>query len=196
MENRREIRTYCREVRASPDEGELRFEGYAALFNSWSEDLGGFREIIMPGAFRGALERGDDVRALINHDPNLVLGRSTAGTAELAEDDHGLRFVIRAADTSYARDLRANMKAGNVTQCSFQFEVEPGGESWRRGLNGGPDERTLTAVRLYDISIVTFPAYQATQASARALSELKKTKLPTWRRKLAERRLKLRRGER
>ncbi len=186
MDNR-EIRTYCCEVRASPDaEHEPRFEGYAAVFNSWSEDLGGFRETITPGAFRASLERGDDVRALLNHDPNYVLGRTAAGTMDLDEDDKGLHFLIRAVDTSYARDLKANMKAGNITQCSFAFEVEPGGESWR-DAGGGRSERTLTALKLYDISIVTYPAYQATNASARSLTALGEP----WRREIARRKLNL-----
>ena len=163
----KEIRTYCQEVRASPSEDgkTWRFEGYAAVFDSWSEDLGGFRERIARGAFKNAIERGDDVRALINHDPNLVIGRTTAGTARLSEDEHGLRFEIDAPDVTYARDLRENMRCGNISQCSFSMVVDR--ETWT-DVRDGLSERTIEDVHLYDISIVTYPAYQATSAAARS----------------------------
>lgn len=166
---KREIRTMCSEVRASPGEGGgLRFSGYAARFNSPSEDLGGFIERIAPGAFAEAI-RHDDVRALFNHDPNYVLGRNTAGTLELREDDNGLQMDIDAPDMQWVRDLHENVKLGNINQCSFAFTVEA--DEWERGKNGAPDVRTLKRVRLYDVSIVTYPAYEATSVSARSYKE-------------------------
>ncbi len=106
-----EIRTLRAEVRASPGTGgEMRFEGYAARFNSPSEDLGGFIEDIAPGAFAEAVS--GDVRALFNHDPNHVLGRTSAGTLTLCEDGDGLRFEISAPDTGWARDLYTSVQRG------------------------------------------------------------------------------------
>ncbi len=158
-----EIRTLQAEVRASPGTGgEMRFEGYAARFNSPSEDLGGFIEDIAPGAFAEAVS--GDVRALFNHDPNHVLGRTSAGTLTLREDGDGLRFEISAPDTGWARDLYTSVQRGDINQCSFAFDVIE--DEWRH-MSGAPDRRTLKKVRLYDVSIVTYPAYQATSVSAR-----------------------------
>src|SRR2546430_2450571 len=84
--------------------------GHAAVFNRLSEDLGGFREIIEPGFFRSALRKSPDVRALINHDSNLVLARTASGTLELKEDAASLRIAARVAQTSYATDLRLAMQ--------------------------------------------------------------------------------------
>lgn len=163
---KREIRTFCSEVRASPREGGgLRFEGYAARFNSPSEDLGGFIEDIAQGAFTEAIAR-DDVRALFNHDPNYVLGRTAAGTLTLEEDENGLRFDVDAPDIGWAKDLHESVKRGDIDQCSFAFDVEQ--DEWTRGKDGNPDRRTLKKVRLYDVSIVTYPAYQATSVHARS----------------------------
>lgn len=159
----KEIRTSGAEVRASPDENTLRFEGYAARFDNWSEDLGGFREKIAPGAFKNAIQR-DDVRALYNHNSNYVLGRNTSGTLRLYEDELGLRFEVDAPNASWARDLRESVKRGDVSQCSFSFETVS--DEWSRS-NGELDERTLKEVRLSDVSIVTYPAYEATSVSAR-----------------------------
>lgn len=183
----KEIRTICHEVRASPDEGKsLHFDGYAAIFDIWSEDLGGYREKIAQGAFKNALARGDDVRVLFNHDPNYVLGRTSAGTARLSEDEKGLRFEVDAPDAAWARDLRESVRRGDINQCSFAFYLKE--ESWKQGTDGQLDERTIMDVELVDVSIVTYPAYKATSASARS----RETEKPAWRREIARRRLKLR----
>lgn len=164
-----EIRTYCQEVRAAPaaENGALRFEGYAAVFNSFSEDLGGFREMILPGAFSNGVN--DDVRCLLNHDPNYVLGRNKAGTLKLEQDERGLKFEVTAPDTAWARDLYKSVQRGDIDQCSFGFSVMPDGETWRRTPTG--DERILSALRLYDVSIVTYPAYPDTTAGVRSAAE-------------------------
>ena len=179
----------CHEVRASPAEDGKgwRFEGYAAVFDSLSEDLGGFRERIARGAFTQALTRGDDVRALFNHDANYVLGRTTAGTLRLSEDDHGLRFEVDAPDVGWVRDLRESVKRGDINQCSFQFTVDK--ESWDEADKQNV-VRTLEDVRLYDVSLVTYPAYAATSASARSLKR-EEDKPDCWRRKLGARMLAL-----
>ena len=165
-----EVRAFATEVRASPSEdgsGALRFEGYAALFNSWSQDLGGFREQIAPGAFTKSLP-ADDVRALLNHDKNYVLGRNRSGTLVLTEDERGLRFEVSAPDTQWARDLAESVKRGDIDQCSFGFQAVR--DDWRTA--DGIDERTLIEVRLFDVSIVTYPAYLDTSANVRSCAEV------------------------
>ena len=147
-----------------------RIVGHAAVFNSLSEDLGGFRELIAPGAFAEAIGR-DDVRALFNHDSNIVLGRSTSGTLKLSEDTRGLLSEIHLPDTQQARDLATLMKRGDITQMSFAFAVRKEDQDWKK--NGdGPWERTIRKVaRLYDVSPVTYPAYPQTDAAVRCMKE-------------------------
>ena len=139
-------------------------EGYAAVFNKWSEDLGFFREKIKKGAFKKTIEEGD-VRALFNHDPNLILGRTRNGTLELEEDNKGLRYLTKLPDTTYARDLKESIKRGDITQNSFGFITIQ--DDWKRGSGAELDERTLIEVKLLDISPVTFPAYPQTSLSLR-----------------------------
>lgn len=139
--------------------------GYAAVFNQLSVDLGGFRELIRPGAFATAI-REDDVRALWNHDSNYVLGRNTAGTLTLQEDDHGLRVRVDPPATQWAEDLRQSIRRGDVNQMSFAFQTVE--DRWQR--EDGENRRELIEVRLYDVSPVTYPAYEGTAVSARALT--------------------------
>ena len=160
---RREIRTCAHEVRADPQGNGLRFTGYAALFDSWSQDLGGFREQIAPGAFARAILE-DDVRALFNHDPSYVLGRSRAGTLRLFEDATGLGFEIDAPDTAWARDLHALVARGDVDQCSFGFEIVSEETDFR---DDGSIHWRITEVNLHEVSVCTFPAYEATSVQAR-----------------------------
>lgn len=159
-----------RDAAPDPETGAERFEfiGHAAVFDSLSENLGGFREQIMRGAFRNVLDQ--DVRLLVNHDPNLPLARGDA--LELTEDPTGLhvRAQIRA-DLSYARDLRINLEEGNVTQMSFAFgsDVE---DEWNEDADGRLVRTIKRFGSLFDVSPVTFPAYPATDAGVRALSRL------------------------
>jgi HK97 family phage prohead protease len=145
-------------------------EGYAARFGTWSEDLGGFREQIKPGAFREALKTSD-VRALWNHDPSQVLGRQRSGTLELKEDSRGLFYRVRLPDTQAARDLVVMMERGDVAESSFAFTVERGGDEWRFTKGDELDERTIVRVSgLFDVSPVTFPAYpEATSGLVRGV---------------------------
>jgi Escherichia/Staphylococcus phage prohead protease len=149
-------------------EGPPRIVGHAALFDTLSDDLGGFRERIRPGAFAASLA-SDDVRALFNHDPNVILGRNRAGTLRLAEDAHGLAIEIDPPDTQAARDLMVSIARGDVSQMSFGFSVVAGGQTWEKDPEGRV-LRTLTAVRLYDVSPVVFPAYPDTAIAVRALA--------------------------
>jgi HK97 family phage prohead protease len=139
--------------------------GHAAVFNSLSEDFGGWREQIAPGAFKKAIKT-DDVRALFNHDANYVIGRNKAGTLRMAEDDTGLSIEIDPPDTQWARDLVTSMERGDINQMSFGFSVDRDGQKWDESEDG--DVRTIKKVsRLYDVSPVTFPAYTQTDAAMR-----------------------------
>jgi len=150
------------EFRADPETGVIR--GYAALFNTPTE-LWGFNERIAPGAFTKTLNDGADVRALFNHDPNYVLGRTTAGTLKLWEDERGLMYEIAPQDTGVGKDIVASIKRGDVTQSSFGFYIEK--EEWEY-KDGEPDMRVIKEARLFDVSPVTFPAYEETTVYARS----------------------------
>ena len=136
------------------EDGSTTITGHAAMYNNLSEDLGGFREKIAPNAFSDVLN--DDVRALINHDPSLLLARTTSGTLKLDETDEGLQYSFQVPDTTYGRDLIISMERGDITQSSFAFTVED--DSWETTEDG--EVRTINKVkRLYDCSCVTYPAY-------------------------------------
>jgi len=141
--------------------------GYAATFNELSLDLGGFRELIAPGAFKASLGRGDDVRALVDHNPERIIGRRTANTLRLVEDDKGLSVEIDLPDTQAGRDILASIKRGDVTGQSFSFYTLA--DKWERDpAVGNAWKRTLLAVDLVDVGPVTFPAYPTTSIAARA----------------------------
>jgi HK97 family phage prohead protease/HK97 family phage major capsid protein len=140
---------------------EMVLEGYAAVFNS-ETDLGAFREVIKPGAFDDVMN--NDVRALINHDPNLVLGRTTNGTLKLEQDERGLKYRVELGRQQYAKDFYESVKRGDISQSSFAFTIDK--QSWN-------EERTLRSVdkvrQLLDVSPVTYPAYSAATVQARDL---------------------------
>jgi uncharacterized protein len=150
-----------------------RIKGHAAVFNTLSQNLGWYREMIAPGAFAEAV-KSDDVRALWNHNPDHVLGRNKANTLILSEDERGLAIEIIPPDTQLARDLAISIERGDITQMSFAFSVRPNGDSWGQDDEGN-DVRTLTNVRLYDVSPVTYPAYTETDVAVRSFNDWKKT---------------------
>lgn len=164
-----EHRILSRDVRVEARAGEAPvIRGYAAVFNQLSDDLGGFREQLQTGAFSDAIG-ASDVRALINHDSNLVLGRNTSGTLRMFEDATGLGVEITPPDTQASRDLVELMKRGDVNQMSFAFSVSKDDQAWTRD-GTGPWIRTIKKVaRLYDVSVVTYPAYPQTTAAVRDL---------------------------
>lgn len=153
------------ERRAVPTEFEVRsegntfnFYGYALKWDGRSQNLGGFRERVAQGATTDSIER-DDIRALFNHDPNLILGRNRSNTLRLSEDSTGLHYAVDMPDTTYARDLATAMDRGDVTQSSFGFKTAgPEGDSWAEDEDGFP-LRTLQKIALFDVSPVTYPAY-------------------------------------
>ena len=163
-----ERRTFRHEIRVlEGDKGPI-VEGYAAVFDEWSDDLWFFREKIRAGAFSKTIQEAD-VRALFNHNPDLVLGRNKAGTLDLAEDEHGLHFRVSPPETQWAKDLRETVRRGDVDQASFAFKTIR--DMWTEE-EGEPTERELIEVKLYDVSPVTYPAYPQTSVSARSLAEM------------------------
>lgn len=149
--------------------------GYAAKFDTWSEPIyGWFVEKIA----RGAFEKTDmsDVIMVFNHDISGVLARTTSGTLKLSVDETGLRFEFEAPDTTLGNDMLELVKRGDISKCSFKFVVET--DEWRYADDNNKleyDERTVKAIaRLYDVSLVTYPAYKDTEASVREHLEQRK----------------------
>jgi len=174
----RQTRSIASDFTTREDGEDLRIEGYFAVFNS-NYDIGpGMSESIAPGAFKNTL--ADDIRALVNHDTTLVLGRTSAHTLELREDERGLwgRISINPKDTD-AMNLYERVKRGDVSQCSIGFEIvredteisEDGSVHW-----------TIQEVRLYEVTCCTFPAYKETNISAREAQrdEFLKRRLEAW----------------
>lgn len=163
------------EIEARED-GKRRLRGHAAVFNELSEDLGGFREQITPGAFAEAIER-DDVRLLINHD-GLPLARNRSGTLKLVEDNRGLLIEadLDEGDPDVQR-LLPKLQRGDVNQMSFGFSVKPGGQDWAKD-DEGRTIRTLKKLRLFDVSVVTYPAYPQTDVAVRELRMWEKSLAP------------------
>ncbi len=142
--------------------------GHAAVFGQVAS-VPGHYEALERGAFDEVLSNPDtDVRALINHDPNRVLARQSAGTLRLAGDDDGLGFELDLPDTSYANDLRVLLERGDVSGASFAFL--PGKDRWGRAPDGR-SLRTHTSVeQLLDVSVVTYPAYSGAGVALRSMT--------------------------
>ena len=147
-------------------DGRAAIVGYAAVYNRLSLDLGGFREMILPGAFDKILgrERGrQDVVALFNHDSNIVLGRASSGTLELSSDEKGLRYVV-SPPVSRA-DVVELIQRRDVRGSSFAFTVDQRGEQFVTDEKGGAVRQIREVSGLYDVGPVLVPAYPATSAS-------------------------------
>jgi HK97 family phage prohead protease len=147
-----------------------RLVGYAAVFDSPSQDLGGFTEIVKPGAFTRTLKSGRDPLALVQHMPQLVLGRRSAGTLRLAQDSRGLEFEIDVPDTTTARDLLVSVERGDINGASFAFSTPKGGDAWQ--VRGDKVLRELRDVDLHEITITAQPAYLDTSVARRALESV------------------------
>ena len=183
--DKRQMRSIDASFTTREDNENLSIEGYFAVFNS-NYDLGyGMSESIAPHAFDNTIS--DDVRALINHDTTLVLGRTSAHTLELRQDEHGLwgHIDINPKDSD-AMNLYARVKRGDVTQCSFGFDILDEETEFR-----SDDEVhwTIKEVKLYEVSCCTFPAYEETSISARTrdLEEIKKRSLEAWKENIRKR---------
>ena len=154
-------------LRSESKDGKSKIVGYAAVFDRDSEDMG-FIEVIKPGAFRKAIKKAD-TRALFNHDPNLIFGRSGVNL-KLREDENGLLMEVDPVDTSTYRMVQENIDAGLVTQQSFAFTVASDGAEWNDDLT----RRTINEVdEIFDVSPVTYPAYPDTTVALRSRDETK-----------------------
>ena len=163
---KREFRVLTQRIAVDTSSETPRVSGYAARFNEQSEDLGGFRELIAPGAFTATLGPNHDIRALIDHDPAKVIGRTTAGTLKLTQDEQGLAFSCDLPGTSYARDLAISMERGDITGCSFGFFCKD--DSWEASPTGAVT-RTIKSAEVFEVTICAFPAYTSTSAQLRSL---------------------------
>jgi HK97 family phage prohead protease len=169
---RGERRYYQSEARASKDGAALIIGGHGAVFNRWTTIAGLFEERVAPGAFVQSIHE-DDVRALFNHDPSLVIGRMSAGTLTLAEDQTGLAYRVALPDSPNGQNVYVAVDRGDVRESSFSFDVLPDGDVWEWPEDpSGLPRRTLTKVRLYDVGPVTFPAYADADVSTTARSVL------------------------
>ncbi|PGE42090.1 HK97 family phage prohead protease [Bacillus cereus] len=148
-------------TRDATEEQPSKITGYAAVFNSKTTIGGWFDEVIEPGAFARSLSENGDIRALFNHNWDNVLGRTKSGTLKLEEDEKGLKFEIELPNTSVGRDLAESMSRGDINQCSFGFWITE--ENW--DYNVEPALRTIKEVELYEISVVSIPAYDDTEVS-------------------------------
>ncbi len=168
-----ERRSFATELRSeiTPERGPQIF-GHGAVFNTRSVNLGGFREIIMPGAFNDAIN--DDVRAVFNHDQNFILGRSSSKTLRLSLDDIGLAYEIDAPDTQMIRDLVLTpMARGDLRESSFMFTVAYDGDEWTQDDEGIIVRKVHRVSRLYDVGPVTFPAYEAADSAKRCIEQMR-----------------------
>jgi HK97 family phage major capsid protein/HK97 family phage prohead protease len=147
--------------------------GYAAVYApAMSEDLGGFREKISPGAFDKSLENNADIRALWDHNTSQPLARTTNGSLKVSSDKRGLRVEIELPEgVSYADDLRQLVRSGVVNQMSFGFLVPPGGDTWEKDEDGNA-LRTLNSIDLHEVSVVSIPAYPDTTVALRGLQHV------------------------
>ena len=176
MKKNLEIRQFdCHELRAEKDEkGKKKVKGYAAVFNSLSEDLGGFREKINRNAFDNVLD--NDVVAVFNHDMNMILGRTTSGTLKLSVDERGLLTEIDMPNTTLGNDLIELVERGDISKMSFGFYVDR--EEWIESERDFVRE-VKEVKKLIDVSLVTKPAYNDTSVAIRSLDNHKQHKTQT-----------------
>ena len=187
MENNRkmrQMRSIASNFKTREEGEEKRIEGYFAVFNSNYQIAPDMSESVAPGAFSDTL--GDDIRALIDHETMYVLGRNTAGTLELAEDERGLwgSILINPNDQD-AMNLWSRVERGDVNQCSFGFDIESEETEF---LPDGSVHWTITKVKLYEVSVCTFPAYAETSVEARKeeKAQLVKRENEKWRNEMRE----------
>lgn len=181
----RQLRCISQKFETRDDGENLTIEGYFAVFNSNYDIAPGMSESIAPGAFTKSLS--NDVRALINHDTTLVLGRTTAHTLELREDGHGLwgKISVNPKDGD-AMNLYERVKRGDVDQCSIGFEIVSEETDFRED---GSVHWEIRDVNLWEVSCCTFPAYEETSISARSKEreDILKRRNDAWKKQMKER---------
>jgi len=167
-----ERRSTLGEVRMAEPESRT-VVGYAAVFDRESQDLGGFVEVIRPGAFRNILKSAD-VRALFNHNPDQILAR-TPDTLKLYEDETGLRYEFEAPNTTAGNDLLESLRRRDVRESSFAFRVKKEGQKWSKRSDGTSLRELLEIDFLPDVSPVTYPAYPDTVVAKRSMADWQST---------------------
>lgn len=182
----RQVRSLPQNFKTRDADGKLYIEGYFAVFDSPYPLWDGAEEVVKPGAFEGVLTQ--DVRALVNHDTTLVMGRTTAGTLLLKQDDTGLWGQIEVnRDDTDAMNLYARVQRGDVSQCSFGFDIE---RETFVDLGDGRCRWEIEKVNpLYEVSVCTFPAYEATSVNARKqqLETIRQRETQVWRENMKRR---------
>ncbi len=176
----RQVRCVAQQFQARDAGDDLHIEGYFAVFNSEYPLWEGASEIVAPGAFSSSI--GGDIRALINHDSSLVLGRTKAGTLTLRQDERGLWGSIKInRDDVDAMNLYARVQRGDVDQCSFGFDIKR--ERFEELGDGKCRWVIETVDPLYEVSVCTFPAYEQTSVSARQhdFAEIQQRRAEAWR---------------
>lgn len=170
----------------SVDPATRKVVGNVVVYDRRSLDLGGFFEVVKPGAFDAVLRNDHDVVALVNHDDSRVVGRTTAKTLSLTSTGTGLRAEVVLPNTTAGNDLAESISRGDLTGCSFAFRVRPGGERWCRSQ--GVTVRQLTDLDLIEVSVgVTFPAYPDASAAVRSMKLWEgDTNIYRYRQRLAE----------
>lgn len=182
----RQVRCTAQQFATRETDNDLYIEGYFAVFNSEYQLWEDASEVIKPGAFTGSIS--GDVRALINHDTSMVLGRTKAGTLSLRQDERGLWGSVRInREDGDAMNLYARVQRGDVDQCSFGFAIK---RETFVDLGGGKYRWEIEEVDpLYEVSVCTFPAYEATSVSARRqdLAEIQNRRAEAWREEMNKR---------
>lgn len=180
----RQVRSVASNFATREAENDLFIEGYFAVFNSYYEIFDGATESVAPGAFDDIA--GKDVRALIDHDTRLVLGRTKVSTLQLRQDEHGLwgSIKINPKDVD-AMNQYERVKRGDVDQCSFGFDILEEETEYRED---GSIHWTIKKVELYEVSVVTFPAYSETSVKARKkdYETLKERRTQAWKKEMLE----------
>jgi HK97 family phage prohead protease len=167
MENKE---TRCFEFRFDAESRQI--TGHGAVFNTETKIWDNFYETIDPGFFDDVL--GDDVRALFNHNSNLVLGRTKSGTLQLSVDEKGLKYVIpEMPNTTTGNDLLELISRGDISQSSFSFSVKE--DKWEKRGDGSELRTLLKCQKLYDVAPVTFPAYPTADVAKRSHDDFEKT---------------------
>jgi uncharacterized protein len=157
-----EIRVNTTDIEVRAEGDGMTFTGYAAVFNSPSEDLGGFIEYVAPGAFKRSLQSRNEIKLLWNHDSGEPLASVRGGSMQLVEDERGLKVTATLPQTTRGKDIAVLLRTKVIDSMSFGFNVIK--DSWSRD----GQTRTLESVRLFEVSIVSFPAYAATTATVRS----------------------------
>jgi HK97 family phage prohead protease len=157
-----EIRVNTTDIEVRAEGDGMTFTGYAAVFNSPSEDLGGFIEYVAPGAFKRSLQSRNEIKLLWNHDSGEPLASVRGGSMQLVEDERGLKVTATLPQTSRGKDVAELLRLKTIDSMSFGFNVIK--DSWSRD----GQTRTLESVRLFEVSVVSFPAYAATTATVRS----------------------------